>query len=286
MPRPVLPPAFPPIEAAPHRLVFTAFGVTLGVRSHDEALLERAREALPPSAVPSSAVVEEWFTLQRSLPSRVGAPRHRLLRQSAIIAEGIRLGPVLEALEDALRLAVASRTSTHVFVHAGVVRAGSGTIVLPGRSASGKTTLVRALVDAGAEYWSDEYAVFDAAGQVWPYPRRISVRQGTHRRHREALVGPPADEPAPMRLLIATAYEPGGVWAPRPLSPGDAVMALFSHTLTARSKPAFALAALAEATKGSFALAGGRGDATTCVLAILQSSAGIGDPFTRIRTEL
>jgi hypothetical protein len=36
--------------------------------------------------------------------------------------------------------------------------------VLPGRSFAGKTTLVAALVQVGAEYWSDEYPVLDAEG--------------------------------------------------------------------------------------------------------------------------
>jgi hypothetical protein len=42
-------------------------------------------------------------------------------------------------------------------------------MVLPGKSFAGKTTLVAALVRAGAEYWSDEYAVLDANGDVHPY---------------------------------------------------------------------------------------------------------------------
>ena len=40
----------------------------------------------------------------------------------------------------------------------------------------GKSTLVTALLRAGATYYSDEYAVIDGRGQVYPYARRLSLR--------------------------------------------------------------------------------------------------------------
>ncbi len=267
------PPTFPACDECRHRLTFAAFGVDFGLRSNDPDLLQRASQALPPGSDTAADDVTLWFTLQRSLPSSVGAPRHRLFKNDTVVAEGIRLSPILEALEDELRLAVASGTRTHVFVHAGVVRAAGGVIVLPGRSETGKTTLVRALVDAGAEYWSDEYAVFDEQGLVWPYPRRVSIRQGSNRRHREWLAGPSSPEPQPMRLLLATGYEAGASWAPRSLSAGDAAMALFNHTLVARMRPAFALQVLSKAVEGARALAGPRGEAAHFAAAVLHNVA-------------
>jgi uridine kinase len=41
-------------------------------------------------------------------------------------------------------------------------------IAIPGRSFSGKTSLVTALVRAGAVYYSDEFAVIDRDGLVRP----------------------------------------------------------------------------------------------------------------------
>jgi hypothetical protein len=72
----------------------------------------------------------------------------------------------LGILDAELRMYIALNAPEHVFVHAGVVGVGERAIVLPGRSFAGKTTLVAALVRAGAEYWSDEYAVLDADGLV------------------------------------------------------------------------------------------------------------------------
>src|SRR5205085_1489540 len=65
----------------------------------------------------------------------------------------------------------------HVFIHAGVVAWRGRAIILPGRTMTGKSTLVQALVAAGARYYSDEYAVLDGRGKVLPYPRRMSLRR-------------------------------------------------------------------------------------------------------------
>lgn len=264
--------AFPGPEACRHRIAFTAFGVTLGLRSNDEALLARARESLPPGVVPAGGEVERWFTLLRSNTVGSEAARHRLLNKTDVVLESLRVSPILEALEDELRLAVASRTRSHVFVHAGVVAAEGAVLVLPGRSATGKTTLVRALLEAGAEYWSDEYAVFDEAGLVSPYPRRLSIRQGPNRRLREAQNGPLELRAArPMRLLVLTSFEAGATWQPRELSHGDAALGLLNHTLVARIRPEFALQVLANAVPYARALAGVRGEATTCAVEILRA---------------
>jgi len=49
-------------------------------------------------------------------------------------------------------------------------------IVIPGRSFSGKSTLVAELLRAGATYYSDEYAVFDKHGRVHPFPKDLEMR--------------------------------------------------------------------------------------------------------------
>src|SRR4051794_20574153 len=60
--------------------------------------------------------------------------------------------------------------------------------VIPRVSHSGKTTLVAALVRAGATYYSDEYAVFDAQGSVHPYARPLGIRDGNGDRPRRCPV--------------------------------------------------------------------------------------------------
>ena len=48
--------------------------------------------------------------------------------------------------------------------------------MLPAPSFGGKTTLVAALVRAGAIYYSDEFAVLDEQGFVHPYAKPLSIR--------------------------------------------------------------------------------------------------------------
>ena len=107
---------------------------------------------------------------------------------------------------------IALHAPNHVFVHAGVVGVEDRAIVLPGRSFAGKTTLVAALVKAGAEYWSDEYAVLDADGLVHPYPKPLSVRindtRETDEQPVESLGGRAGEGPATRRCDRVHALPP------------------------------------------------------------------------------
>ncbi len=62
-------------------------------------------------------------------------------------------------------------------MHAGVVGWRGRAILIPGRSGTGKTSLVAALVEQGAVYYSDDYAPIDADGRVRSYARAPSVRR-------------------------------------------------------------------------------------------------------------
>ena len=86
---------------------------------------------------------------------------------------------------------VAEFSTPHLMMHAGVVAWKGKAIVLPGTSHAGKTTLVTALVEAGATYYSDEYAVLDAKGHVSPYARRLSLRDGPFGEARRARLSGP-----------------------------------------------------------------------------------------------
>ena len=68
---------------------------------------------------------------------------------------------------------VAQRSRQMLFVHAGVVGWRGLAIVIPGRSHTGKSTLVAELVWRGAVYYSDEFAVLDDTGRVHPSRRPL-----------------------------------------------------------------------------------------------------------------
>ncbi|HEX8149747.1 MAG TPA: hypothetical protein VF591_21385 [Pyrinomonadaceae bacterium] len=182
---------------------------------------------------------------------------------------------VFERFESDLQLYVAERAPRRVFVHAGVVGWKGRAVVIPGRSLSGKTTLVAELVRAGADYYSDEYAVLDREGRVHPYARPLAVREGdglkqTRRRVGE-FGGRAGTVPLPVGLVVVSRYERGAGWRPRRLTSGECVLELLSNTVPARRSPARALSALTQAAAGATTLAGPRGEAATVAQAILRS---------------
>src|SRR5262249_57961124 len=83
-------------------------------------------------------------------------------------------------------------------------------IVVPGRSHTGKSTLVAELVRRGATYWSDEFAVLDDAGRVHPYRRPLVPRGLTAPPPDLRLVRADPPEPLPIGLVVAGPHPPGG----------------------------------------------------------------------------
>ena len=191
------------------------------------------------------------------------------------VARTMKLEQVFQALESDLQLYVAEGARQRLFVHAGVVGWRGRAIIIPGRSFSGKSTLVAALVRAGATYYSDEYAVFDAQGRVHPYARPLMIREGANGRSQvrpEDLGGPPGVKPLPVGLVVVTSHRPGGQWRPRRLSLGRAVIALLDHTVSARRQPEEALTTLLRVVAQALVLKGARGEVEEMVDSLLNKA--------------
>ena len=198
---------------------------------------------------------------------------HVLYEGSARIARTLALDEALDRLEEGVRLSVASRARQRLFVHAGVVARGGRAVLIPGHSRSGKSTLVAALVKAGATYYSDEYAVLDSLGRVHPFPRPLVLRgpDGMSRRQPEEEIGGRAGvTPLPVALVISTRYRPGGRWRPRRVSSGRGLLALLGHTVPARLRPREAVRVLSRVMDDASVLQGTRGEANDAALAILE----------------
>lgn len=181
---------------------------------------------------------------------------------------------LFDILESHIAIHIADRAPRRVFVHAGVVGWRGRAIVIPGRSFSGKTTLVAALVRAGAIYYSDEYAVFDSHGRVHPYARALQVRKEGESRQTKcaaqemgAVVG---TRPLRLGLVLATTYRAGARWRPRKISAGRGVLELLNNTVSARRAPEAALNAFQSAIQGARILRGTRGDADEVAARVLS----------------
>jgi serine kinase of HPr protein (carbohydrate metabolism regulator) len=243
--------------------------------------LELVRAHLPPGwRVAASPVVEKLFSVVIGGASASGRTRRfNLLYEDHVrMARTTDLGVVCETLESRMRAYVAERARRRVFVHAGAVGWRGRAIIIPGRSFSGKSSLVAELVRAGATYYSDEFAVLDESGRVHPYAKPLSLRaEGEVRQEHfgvEELGGTAGVGPLPVGLVLVTEYEPGARWQPRRLTQGQGALALLSHVVAARRRPARSLAALERVVATAPVLKGRRGDASEITGRILSLIEG------------
>ena len=246
--------------AEAHQFAFEAYGVPVVVGASSPEVLPRIERVLPPgwrNHDPEAA--EQHF----ALVSDDGAS-YVVRHDGGAVSGSSDLNVALEVLASQLRGYIALRAPRFIFVHAGAVAYEGRAIVVPGRSFSGKTTLVAELVGAGATYYSDEFAVLDEEGLVHPYAKPLSLRNGglSQQDYDVATLGGKAgEEPVPVGLVVAGGYKPGAEWQPRRASPGDGVLALLANTIPAQERPAEALAALRQAVENATVLEGERGEA-------------------------
>ena len=153
------------MPAPPATIVFETYGVTVELLLEDPPFVAPALLLPPGSRQADPASATGAFVLTAAGEVKLdGRP---------VGSASADDGSGLAALEAALRAHVALQSPDRIFVHAGVVAVRGRAIVLPGTSYCGKTTLVAALVRAGATYFSDEFAVLDERGAVHPYPKPL-----------------------------------------------------------------------------------------------------------------
>lgn len=253
-------------------LSFTSVGVPIEVRSNSSDLLERLRVHLPPGAETSHlGLPQRRYTLQVD-PAEPTADETSIFTLSVDGAEIDRsnvFSNIGKTFETDSRLFIAEMTTERVIVHAGVVGWNGKAIVIPGRTYTGKTTLVASLVQAGALYFSDEYAVFDHHGLVHPYPKPLSIRDphtGEQVDHPvESFNGQTSSHPLPVGLVLVSAYQQDAVWAPDRLTPGEGMLALVDNSISIRRSPELVLRTLTRVVATAEILKGSRGDADDVV---------------------
>jgi hypothetical protein len=255
----------------------TCYGTRVGVRVSDPSGLPLLLERLPPGWQPKPAkTVERLYSLVVGGSGNGRVRRLNLLYGNAqLLARTRELDEALDAFAADVQLHIAEHASRRVFVHAGVVGWRGRAIVMPGRTFTGKTTLVRELVRAGATYYSDDYAVFDQRGRVHPFPRPLSIRSdGDYRQERhpvESLGGVAGQGPLPVGLVVVTEYDAGvRGWRPRSLSAGQGVLELLAHAVAARRRPEAVLDALDRVAADAQVFKGRRGEAERVATRILE----------------
>lgn len=252
----------------PEEFSFESYGVTVRVKCSDGELASRF------------AGLIDRTMLGRLRPLEGGVEKPDLEFKFAVDENGqffcyengkLRSEPTsytghLDFYESYLRIKIAEYARNVVFVHAGVAAWKGKAIVIPGNSYSGKTTLVAELVKCGAEYFSDEYAIFDSEGFVHPFPRDLQIRaEGEYEQTKVPVAefgGSAAETKLPAGLIILTKYDAGAVWKPEHLSPGEAVVEMVPHTIPIKRDPAFSLKVLKCAAERAIILRGERSQAS------------------------
>jgi hypothetical protein len=257
-------------------------------------VLDHIYALLPPGWKPATKpTVRRLYSVVVGGPTgRAGVRRFNILYSGAArLVRAHDLGEVLRHLELDLELYIGDHARRRTFVHAGVVGWNGQAIVILGRSLSGKSSLVKALVTAGADYYSDEFAVLDQRGRVHPYPIPLTIRPTQDgdlpvRCRVEELGGVAGTCPLPVGLVLITRYISGARFRPRPLSAGRAVLELLTHTLPARRRPERVLDTLTQAVTQASVLRGPRGEAEETARQILGSDLfghEYSAPLTRIK---
>lgn len=261
-------------------MILEAYGRVVGLQGPAE-VLKTAADLLPPAY---------RETTSKSEPERAWEVRACDERWEALAGgETLRIrdsqaAAIETALSD-LELWVAAHARDVIFLHAGCVEVDGRAIVLPGFTLSGKTTLTRALIDTGASYLSDEYAVLTADGSVLPYRRPLSVRipgEPVVQRIKWAECGAGIGEaPVAVGLFALLRHNLDAGWEVAQLSRAHAILHLLQQTVAARSRPVDATLALERGTEYAITIEGTRGEAAEAAERLISALTEVPAAQTR-----
>jgi hypothetical protein len=248
-----------------------AWGVPIKLTVSDPGLLSAVEAVLPPGWTPTDP---EAASVRFSI-GQADDGAFDVAMDEQTIAGPVGLEVAIGVLDAQIRAFVAANARDWIFVHAGAIAYQEHALLLPGASFVGKTTLVAALVRAGATYLSDEFAVLDDDGLVHPYPKALSIRLADSRRTQETpahqLGGSTGERPFRAGLIAVASYRPGAAWKPERRPAVAGAMALLSNTAPARERPRQALRAVSQAASRAITLEGERGEAEPAAHALLSA---------------
>ena len=256
-------------------LSVTAFGFRIGIRTNAPAFLPELLDRLPPGWKLSRTQRVQWLLSLHARASRANPDKtfHQLHSGSDLVTRGTNFPRIVEAFGNEVRAILALRSPCRSFVHAGSVGWKGRAIVLPGHAGAGKSTLTRALVRAGASYYSDEFAVLDRKGRVFPYPLPLREKTGSGP---ASVVVPPQElggsvgtRALPVGLILSTRFDPTREGRLQRLSSGRGALELMAHAVQARLRPQAVMESVGTAAAGAIILKGPRGEAEKIVDTIL-----------------
>lgn len=245
-------------------------GLRLGFRVNRQELLSRLPGLFLPGSVPTDfASLDFEYSLEAEHePEHYGA-----YCGSQALARRASLEGAITSISSSVQHTVAQHSREHLFLHAGVIGWRGKAVLFPGGTCSGKSTLVRALIRAGAVYFSDEFARIDAQGLVHPFARPLSIRssEGRIAVSAEQEGAEIAFEPCRAGAIVITHYRADGAWSPSRISRGQASLELLRNTVAVRSDPAKAIRYMSMLAGAATAIRSARGEAEANAPAILRT---------------
>ena len=244
-----------------------SFGVVVGISSNSDEILGKLRVEVRRSLTEYFEVFENFDPNKafRTITVNRSELGWAFFLDGELVAEADSESVLLKYFNSTLRIIVAEWADSHVFVHAGVVRIGDAIVVLPGDSHFGKTTLVSELIKLGAVYYSDEYAVIDEKGFVWPYARALSLRSADGKIEKDVeaseLGAVNGSEPAPATHIVFTEFREGATWEAESLTRGKGILEIVKYTIPFNRNSGYCLDVLAKALENAVILKGLRGEA-------------------------
>lgn len=255
---------------------FESYGVNLRIAGTEHELVDWgeaiARKALMNDIRPPGTDAEfaSVFQIDRDDEGRIKVEQDGRLEGLDHVPEYI--APYFNSL---IRSTVAENAADRLFIHAGAVSWKGKGIVFPGTSFVGKSTLVAELLRHGAEYFSDDYAIFDTEGKLYPFPRILSMRADdeTHSRYEvtaEELGAVTGEGPLDVRVVCFTEYSVGAVWRPEISSTGRGALDMVPFTFSFINRPEFSFAVLNRIAEGAIIVSSQRGSADNFVETFLE----------------
>jgi hypothetical protein len=262
-------------QAPSHSACLAAYGVAFQLASNDNEVFTYMLGTVPFGTEIARTHHKEDLIV--SLDRTLGGASYRLCFGDDAPIGSDELQPLLDRLRIQLMVLVADHAKNRVFVHAGVVGWQGRALIFPGHSFAGKSTLIAALVRAGATYYSDEFAVLDEQGSVHPYARDLQMRQpgGTEQTDVPvaSLTSKIGGGPLPVAHVIFASYVPQARWEPQPLTAGAAVLEMLRHTIPVQRTPARVMSTLATMMQTATAVQSQRGEAQETAESILSSNS-------------
>lgn len=258
-----------------HTTTISSYGVRCELASNDRALLKDCVNVAESSLLGNLCIRNYSKVHHRIVLERTSASYFRMTKDGERLASGRSRRKFLLFFDSIIRATIAESAPRHIFVHAGAVAWNGMGILMPADSFQGKSSLVSELVKAGADYYSDDFAVLDDNGMLHPFARPISMRTRdgsftTFEIPVERIVGSTPVDPVPIRMILFTKYKRSAKFNPREMTPGEGVLELIKYTLTFRSDPKRALQVLIRSTDKAVFRIGSRADASHFAKSLLD----------------